>query len=84
MRCKEILDDGTQCNIVSTKYTQINSTVSWGQYQMCNKCCHRLHPEAYSKYRSVSHYIRELRQEDPELDKYMSSNVTTTKWEPWK
>jgi len=77
MRCKEILTDGTVCNTVSKD----TSYICWTEYGMCGRCCKQKHPEAYApRYPSVTHFVRELRKGDPELDKSMSSDVTITKW----
>ncbi len=83
MICKEILEDGTVCGKQKPKYAK-RSTVCWGDYNMCERCCRRLHPEEYGyKFRTVSAYMRELRSNDPELDEFMSSDIHVTKWNPW-
>ena len=78
MRCKETLNDGSVCDSVCKN----TSSICWSVYNMCGNCCKQQHPEIYSSgYNStISHFIRELRKGDPELDEYMSTDVTTTKW----
>ena len=82
MICNEILEDGTVCGKQRPKYTK-KSTICWGDHNMCDKCCRRLHPEEYFQYKTVSAYMRELRRNDKELDESMSSGMHVTKWNPW-